>query len=941
MPRLLVDKGPDRGKSITVEVGGQVVVGRDPNADLQLSDQMASRRHFLIASRNGVFGMKDLNSANGTLLNGRQAEGARRLKSGDSIQVGETLMSWLPEGQTDTQGGLVGQEVAGYRVEERIGRGAMGTVFKATQLSLGRTVALKVLAQDLVRDEKFCEMFLKEARAAGGLNHPNIIQVYDVGEQDDTYYFSMEYASRGSVQEELSRRKSIKIPRAVRIIKDACAALEYAERKGLVHRDIKPDNLMVTEDETVKLGDLGLAMSAQELQAEQDGVFGTPHYIAPEQAMGKQIDHRADIYALGATFYRMLTGRTMFQGTTVKEILKKQVREPHPPVTQHLHDCPKAIAAIIDRMLAKDPAERYQHAGDIIADLQNWEMLAARQGTLDGEAFARGPRRLSPEDSQLLADFARRRKLMFAGVVALVCVLAAVVTTYFVLFGGSRETASNKPDRESESTAGGPDENEEDSAEELSPETIEANEKLQNALWLADFQVNPESAPGESAYQNAIDGLDKALEDWPDASESSKQRVRDRRDEIATALKEMRDAAAVADSDWQKTRREALEMIEDFKTRAAGEIVQAFIDERSASPQEGVQQIVGKARTWLEETYPTRCSDRIQKFENDIQRKREAARQLPPAEQVEAVRGLRNRARAAAEASDDATYDSRLKEHADKLGDYLEAVRREARAAERQEVQDALARAGESLEGVLEACREDIARGDFANVATRLETWKEDNEDFRRFDEHPSFRPVRRAIERRREETSLQHRALVRLALPRMSTQNEILRDRPWPDSVQDFLGGERRLLIFQCDDEISESQWKLDVRSGQGLERQVEPAELDADGRRSLCEAIAHLVRNYEPTRDAMREESGEIPAMAGLYAWMADMGASEAGRPLIEELYESTSADDPSYALVREYYARALLGKARAAEEGERAEIHRVLREEFEDTRAAREIE
>jgi serine/threonine protein kinase len=353
----------------------QVVVGRDTGLSFSLSDQMCSRRHCGIGEIKNQWLIKDLKSVNGTLVNGHSiAPGqAIKLELGSSVNVGDTLISFLPSSTDGEEDPLIGVNLGGYRIDRRIGRGAMGVVYRAHQMSLGRDVALKILSGDLAHDEKFAGMFVKEARAAAALNHPNILQVYDVATADGQLYIAMEFAASGSVLDELRTRGTIELDRSLSIIEDTLRALVYAEKKGLVHRDIKPDNLMITGDGQVKLGDLGLAASTAELAQVQTGVFGTPHYIAPEQAQGKPVDHRADLYALGASWYRMLTGNTLFQGASVRDILKAQVRDAHVPLRQVLPDAPAAVSAIMDRMLAKEPAERYQSATEVLHDIASFK----------------------------------------------------------------------------------------------------------------------------------------------------------------------------------------------------------------------------------------------------------------------------------------------------------------------------------------------------------------------------------------------------------------------------------------------------------------------------------------------------------------------------------------------------------------------------------------
>lgn len=394
MPQLVVEKGNDRNDRVRIQPGDRIVVGRDAAAHLRLRDTMTSRKHFAIIAEGRAFVVKDLESANGTFLNGKRIA-TERLNIGDRIQVGETLMSFLNDDEASNKGGLIGKEVAGYRIEERLGRGAMGTVYRATQTSLDRTVALKILAPELVKNQSFIDMFLREARACAKLNHPNIIQVYDVNNYKGVYFFSMEYVSNGSVQERIANGATLPTLEAIPMVVDACQALDYAERKSIVHRDIKPDNLFLDGDNRVKIGDLGLAHSMDDDETSgQKGVFGTPHYIAPEQALGDPVDHRADIYALGCTFFRMLTGRTAYLGDNVQEILRKQVKEPPPYASEVNEAVPRFVADIVYKMMAKLREDRYQHALEIIPDLERC------QRNLTARAPASTPRRGHAPTSQ-------------------------------------------------------------------------------------------------------------------------------------------------------------------------------------------------------------------------------------------------------------------------------------------------------------------------------------------------------------------------------------------------------------------------------------------------------------------------------------------------------------------------------------------------------------
>ena len=378
MPLLLVERGNDKGASLKVEAGNSYVVGREnPQAAVKLNDPMASRAHFQISGQNGVFKIKDMKSRNGTLLNDEKLppDQEKDLKIGDKVQVGETIFSFLNDSKEETAGGLTGKVIGGYKLMERVGRGGMGTVYKAEQISLKREVALKVLSAKLLSDPVFVERFVEEARAAGGLIHPNIVQVIDVGSDRGIYYFSMEFMGSGSVGDVVAKEGAIPWDRALAMMTDAARGLVFAEKNGIVHRDIKPDNLMLTSEGSVKIGDLGLARKTADLAGDTGQIFGTPHFIAPEQAQGKPVDNRADIYALGASMYRVLTGKTPFSGDNVKEILVKQIQEEPKPLQEFAAECPDELAAVVAKMMRKKPDDRYRSAQGLLDDLERIRVM--------------------------------------------------------------------------------------------------------------------------------------------------------------------------------------------------------------------------------------------------------------------------------------------------------------------------------------------------------------------------------------------------------------------------------------------------------------------------------------------------------------------------------------------------------------------------------------
>jgi serine/threonine protein kinase len=379
MPKIVVEKGSGRGDTYRITCGEEIEVGRDPSrADIVLTDQLVSRQHLRIEARDDGYYARDHGSLNGIYVNGERVSEAK-LGPGDRIRVGDCLLSFLADEERRMSGGLIGREVAGHRIVERIGRGGMGTVYRAIQLSMDRPVAVKLLAPDLMRDPAFVDRFIAEARAAGRLNHKNIVQVFDTGRWEGLYYYTMEYMPFGSLGDQVAGGQKLPVENVLPMMIDVAHGLIYAERKGVVHRDIKPDNLMIGFEGIVKIGDLGIAKVLQDSPtvAQADGVYGSAHFMAPEQAMGRDIDCRVDLYAMGATFYRVLTGRPLFYGHAQRDILRRQVKDEPTPIRDVEPDVPDALARILHRMLCKDPDERYASAREVAAELEG--LAAANQ----------------------------------------------------------------------------------------------------------------------------------------------------------------------------------------------------------------------------------------------------------------------------------------------------------------------------------------------------------------------------------------------------------------------------------------------------------------------------------------------------------------------------------------------------------------------------------
>jgi len=265
-------------------------------------------------------------------------------------------------------------QISGYKILGRLGAGAMAVVYKARQLSLNRIVAIKVLPKRFTENPEYVERFYKEGQAAGKLNHPNIVQAIDVGEAGGYHYFVMEYVEGKTIADDLSAGKVFDEREALEIIIQVTHALAHAHARGLIHRDVKPKNIMIGKDGAVKLADMGLARETTDIEAAQTEAgkaYGTPYYISPEQIRGKvDIDGRADIYGLGATFYHMVTGRVPFMAEDSVEVMRKHLKEPLVP-PDHINTTLSAgVSEVIEIMMAKRRENRYKNVEELLMDLE-------------------------------------------------------------------------------------------------------------------------------------------------------------------------------------------------------------------------------------------------------------------------------------------------------------------------------------------------------------------------------------------------------------------------------------------------------------------------------------------------------------------------------------------------------------------------------------------
>ena len=335
-----------------------------------------------------------------------------------------------------------------YRIMRKLGTGGMANVYLAEDQELGRRVAIKILDDRHASDEQFIERFRREAKNAAGLSHPNIVSIYDRGEAEGTYYIAMEYLDGRSLKELIVARGPAPVHVAIDYARQILAAVRFAHRHGIVHRDIKPHNVLVDAEGRLKVTDFGIARSGASQMTEAGSIIGTAQYLSPEQAKGAPVDQTSDLYSVGVVLYELLTGVVPFTGDTPVEIAMKHLSTVPDAPSARRSDVPRDLDMIVLRALAKDPAERYQSADEMDADLARVQRGAAVSPATEEAATAIISRPVVTPPATAVTQLRQnipyapppayydydepRRRAFWPWLLALLFVAAAVVGGYFL-----------------------------------------------------------------------------------------------------------------------------------------------------------------------------------------------------------------------------------------------------------------------------------------------------------------------------------------------------------------------------------------------------------------------------------------------------------------------------------------------------------------------------
>jgi pSer/pThr/pTyr-binding forkhead associated (FHA) protein/predicted Ser/Thr protein kinase len=403
---LMVTAGTGVGRRLAVD--DELVIGRGVSGEGQLREDLElSRRHVRVArDANGELSIEDLGSANGTFVNGERLSGRLALTAGDSIQIGSTTLELTgaaapaaapapppaapmapaaapapdPPAAPDpapvadpAAGGLLAPQLpagtvfAGCRVEEVIGQGDMGVVYGAEELALQRPVALKLIRPENSREERFRERFRRESRIAAAIDHPNVIPVFDAGDESGVLFIMMRLVEGTDLRALIAAEGRVDPLRAARIVRQVGAALDAAHARGMLHRDVKPSNVLLDGTDHVYLSDFGLAKQAATDGGltQQGSIVARAEYVAPEQVLNEPVDQRVDVYALGCLLFEALTGEAPFATWRRGPAALAHVEAPRPSPLELCPELPSAFDDVVRRAMAIDPSERYQSAGEL------------------------------------------------------------------------------------------------------------------------------------------------------------------------------------------------------------------------------------------------------------------------------------------------------------------------------------------------------------------------------------------------------------------------------------------------------------------------------------------------------------------------------------------------------------------------------------------------
>ncbi|MCX6556387.1 MAG: bifunctional serine/threonine-protein kinase/formylglycine-generating enzyme family protein [Candidatus Aminicenantes bacterium] len=322
------------------------------------------------------------------------------------------------------------KKIGKYTISGEIARGGMGVLYRAQDPFIGRTVAIKTIRLDILQGtagkEEALKRFLREAQSVGNLSHPNIVTIYDVGEDEGLIYIAMEYVDGRSLEDLLKQNKKFSLDEIVQLFSQIAAALDYAHKKGIVHRDIKPANILVDANHKVTIVDFGIARTTASTMTQTGMLMGTPRYMSPEQISGKKVDNRADIFSLGAILYELLTQCNPFEGESITTVIYKIMHAELRPISEFNKQLPAELDGVVRKALARDADARYQTCRELLDDLKKCSLSSGRADTVNENHGKKQETQLLDGPGMVAPAAVKAKNPLFAVLVVMIVVLGII-----------------------------------------------------------------------------------------------------------------------------------------------------------------------------------------------------------------------------------------------------------------------------------------------------------------------------------------------------------------------------------------------------------------------------------------------------------------------------------------------------------------------------------
>ncbi|MCF6227978.1 MAG: hypothetical protein L3J82_04815, partial [Planctomycetes bacterium] len=619
----------------------------------------------------------------------------------------------------------------------------------------------------------------------------------------------------------------------------------------------------------------------------------------------------------------------------------------HEPITDHVPDCPQAISNVIDRMLAKEPSERYQHASDILNDIANYEALSSRQSSVMSGTFAERPRGLSGHQSQQIAEMNAKRNLLVAVAAAGLSLVAASVVLYLFVFKSDPPKQNDvvigpNNNRASNNTPSG---NGNDQTPEVPKHVKKANEALNTALIQADMLAREGTI---KALQEARDLLFNAKAKAPSAEKDVIKKVSDQIEAYDKNIEDIVGSSNQLQTDLDEMKRQVVGEIDKFKYSGAKEVGFAYRDKLEKDPSDAAKNMLKYIKKYLETELPSQSQRHLGKFIAKIENELNIARrELKAANALKLIAPIKEKVEDAETACDDEAYKQRLAT----LKESVIKLEKQKKNAAQQDDNDvkftAFRTANRKLDNMLTNVRNHVALGEFKAAEDALSKFETTCPEYKSYKDDKLFAPLVNDVRLRREQSEYELAGIVALSkanrwIPRIAG---LLKENSWPAEFADIIGGDNFIIQFKMA-KSGDPAWSLEIRDPSDISNIIkkDASEFRTPAmRKALGNAVGLILLNTDIMSEIDKPVSKDGPsALVGLYAWMLELGANGQAYEVISYRYNKVKEGDSDYAVTREYYAYGLLAKAmQLNDSGDKSDAEAILREldsKFSDTRAAK---